>query len=306
MKYVVAADIGGTRTKLGLVELENERVIKSSVISTEGNSKEAFLSSFEKHMNGLIRESGVKKTEIVGLGVSIGSYIFPHSGIVDTMDGFINIPDRYPCKDLFEDMFKLPCRIENDARLIAYAESLYGVGRKNNRVLTLTLGTGVGIGMTVGKKFQDEDACMHLAGHIKVRFPGQEPELDKYPCYCNVSGCLESTCSGTALMRLTRKYLGEDADNVKLFAEAKAGKIEAVSIVRRYISYLAAALNQYVYIYAPDMIVLGGGVAKGLSPWLDELRSLVTASIHSEYKLEIVTSTLSEEAGILGAASLFL
>ena len=305
MRYIFGADIGGTRTKLGLTELQTGRIIGQAVIPTEGSTKESFLDAFSDCFDSLLKKNGLMKKQIAGIGISIGSYIFPISGIVDTMGGFINIPDRYPLKDIIEERLKLPCRIENDARLICYAESLFGAGKTYNRVLTITLGTGVGVGFVVNKKFPDPDACNHLSGHIKVRSTGEIPILDKEKCYCSVDGCLESTCSGTALQVYARSVFGKQITNEELFSLADEGNVSAKGIVDQYISYLAVGLNQLIYVYAPDIIVLAGGVANSLEKYLDKIKEQTTAWIHSEYHCTITTSTLKESAGVLGAASLF-
>lgn len=306
MRYIFGADIGGTRTKLGLTDIQMGIIISQSVIPTEGSSKESFLDAFSDCFESQLSKNGLNKDQIFGIGISIGSYIFPANGVVDTMGGFINIPDGYPLKDIIEERMELPCRIENDARLICYAESLFGAGKAYGRVLTLTLGTGVGVGFVVNKRFPDPDACNHLSGHLKVRSLGEIPVLDQEKCYCAVDGCLESTCSGTALQRYARSILGSNVTNEELFALAEAGDSGAKQIVDWYMTYLSIGLNQLIYVYAPDMIVLAGGVANSLEPYLDRIREQTTARIHSEYKCEITTSKLKESAGIIGAASLFL
>lgn len=311
--YAIGIDVGGTRTKTGLVELETMRVLSSRIARTDGRDEKRFLEFLKAEISEMMEQQkpipeDIPFTErIAGVGISIGSYIFHDQGIVDTMDGFLNIPDHYPLKNLLERQLHVPCRIENDARVIGYAECRFGSGKGDHgRVLTLTLGTGVGVGFNVNKGFSDEEAYMHLAGHIKVRELGSEPVLDRSPCYCSVPGCLESTCSGTALQKLAQSQWGKDMTNEKLFEMAGKGDEQALKIIERYISYLSVGLNEYVYLFAPDLIVLGGGVAKGLKPYLEDIRSKVTARIHSRYEVKVDVSSLDENGGILGAAGLFL
>lgn len=312
MSYAIGIDIGGTRTKTGLVELETQQIAAVRVTATDGGDEQTFLDFVRGEIDELIKQQksvaadSFSVDQIVGIGISIGSYIFPDQGIVDTMDGFINIPDHYPLRELLERHLHIPCRIENDARLIGYAESRFGAGKDYKRVLTLTLGTGVGAGFTADKDFPDSEACIHLAGHIKVREAGSEPPLDQSPCYCSVQGCLESTCSGTALQKMGRYRFGADMTNEKLFEAAGKGDGQALELITRYLDYLSVGLNEYVYVFAPDVIVLGGGVAKGLKPYLEYLKSKVTAKIHSLYTVEIKVSGLNEDGGILGAAGLFM
>ncbi len=305
MGYVIGADIGGTRIKTGLVELHSNRIMGVRVIPTAGENEEMLLNCLQKEIQELTEDSGISRNELSGIGISIGSYIFPESGIVDSMCGFMGISDRYPLKEVLEKRLDLPCKIENDARLIGYAESMFGAAKGYERALTLTLGTGVGVGFVVNQEFPDKDACIHLSGHIKVREFGKESALDSERCYCSVEGCLESTCSGTALQKMGRQIFGGDITNAELFQMAGDGERKALKLIEKYLDYLAIGLNQYIYVFAPDVIVLGGGVSKGLKPYLSYIGSRVKASIRSGYTTEIKLSELNENSGILGAASLF-
>lgn len=305
MRYVFGADFGGTRTKLGLVEITQGKVLASSVIPTEKADEHSLVVSLCREFDRLTESCGVSREIVEGIGISIGSYIFQDSGVADTMCGFIGIPDQYPMRQRMEEQFGIACRVENDARLIGYAESLYGAGRGYGRVLMLTMGTGVGVGFTVNQRFPDPDACIHLAGHIKVRSWGEVPCLDEKDCYCAVEGCLESTCSGTALERMAQAAFGSEMDNQRLFLRADSGDARARKIIQTYLDYLIGALNQYVYVFAPDIFVLGGGVANGLEPYLETISQGIKARIHSAYCPQVALAQLREEGGILGAASLF-
>ena len=91
----------------------------------------------------------------------------------------------------------------------------------------------------------------------------------------------------------------------ELFARGKED-LKAKRIIEEYIGNLCTGLNQYIYLYAPDVIVLGGGVAKGLERYAEELTSRLTAKVHANYQVDIRFSELKEKAGILGSAALFL
>ena len=68
---------------------------------------------------------------------------------------------------------------------------------------------------------------------------------------------------------------------------------------------LAEALNQYIYTYCPDVIILGGGLAKGLAPWKTSLEGRLKAKVHFRQKTDICISSLMEDSGVLGAALLY-
>lgn len=304
-RYAAGIDIGGTRTKIGIAELDTGRVANVKVIDTGRDCEEKFLQSVDETLALCLKEENLEKTGLLGAGVSVGSYVFT-DGTIDGMSCFVPyMTEGYPLVPKLEKALQLGVRADNDVRLIGLAESLYGVGRGYARTLTVTLGSGVGIGVCVdGKPFGNEAFC-HLAGHVKVRTGGEIPVLDKELCYCGLKGCLESTCSGTSFEKYLQSVYGPTMDNQKFFEMASAGGEEEMKHLNWYLDMLAEALNQYIYLYCPDAIILGGGVSKGLLPWKEALENRLTAKVHFRQHTVLCISSLMEDSGVLGAALLY-
>ncbi len=298
---VAGIDIGGTNVKAGIVDVASNEVLASCDFPTIRDSEQAFLESLSAAVAQLAEQVGKPRAA----GISIGSYVFA-DGSIDGMSSFVPfLIHGYPLADRIRDAFGLPVRVDNDARLICLAEARDGAGKGFSRVLTLTLGTGIGVGLCEdGRPFGGEP-FIHLAGHVKVRTGGEYPCLDAEPCYCGMQGCFESTCSGTSLQAYVHDRLGADITNRELFERAAADDPAAAEIVEWYLDMLARALNQYVYLYCPDVIVIGGGVAKGLGRYSDKLDALLVAEVYEGQKTVIKITDLKEDSGILGAASLF-
>ena len=303
---IAGIDIGGTRIKLGIVELGTGNISQVIVFNTHKDSEKSFIHSISNGLDQCLKEYNSTKKNLLGIGISIGSYVFAN-GSIDGMSSFIPFMVKgYPLITRLEEALCLPVRADNDARLIGLAESRYGAGKSYNRTLTITLGTGIGVGICVDGKPLGKEACFHLAGHVKVRAKNSIPCLDKEPCYCGLTGCFESTCSGTSL----EVYLHSEWDlrmtNQKFFDLARKGDKEALRYLDWYLSYLTDALNQYIYLYCPDAIILGGGVSEGLRPWINEIERRIVAKVHSRQNIAVSISSLGEDGGVLGAASLFL
>lgn len=301
-RLVCGIDIGGTRTKVGLVDAANpSAVLSMEVFDTERCSEELFLDNIRKSVHRLSEKAG----DPLAAGVSIGSYTYC-DGSIDGLSSMVHfLVHGYPLAARLSKALGKSVRVENDARLICLAEAVAGSGRGFSRVLTITLGTGIGIGICEDAKPLGREPFFHLAGHIKVREGTEYPWLDDVPCYCGIKGCAESTCSGTALGRHVRHELGEGISVKEMFELAGRGDRAARNVADWYVSYLLRALNQYVYLYCPDVIVLGGGVARGLSPYVDRIRAGITSQVFGEQHTEVRLSSLNEESGVIGAASLF-
>lgn len=298
---VVGIDIGGTNVKAGIVDLANNMVLVSCDMPTIRDSEQAFLESLVRMVTELSIQAGTPRAA----GISIGSYVFA-DGSIDGMSSFVPfLAQGYPLVQKVGQALGLPVRADNDARLICLAEAHNGAGRGFSRVLTLTLGTGIGVGLCENGRPFGGEPFIHLAGHIKVRTGGEYDCLDKKACYCGMQGCFESTCSGTSLQGFVHDRLGEDVTNEEAFERAAAGDLAAQKVVMWYLDMLSQALNQYVYLYCPDVIVIGGGVAKGLEHYEDDLNRRLVAKVFEGQRTAIRVTRLKGNSGVLGAALLF-
>ena len=75
--------------------------------------------------------------------------------------------EDFELKNIIEQRAALPCKLDNDARVVALGEALYGAGKNHDRVLVLTLGTGLGVGFIVNGKLNEPLPYAHMAGHMK-------------------------------------------------------------------------------------------------------------------------------------------
>ena len=73
----------------------------------------------------------------------------------------------------------------------------------------------------------------------------------------------------------------------------------------RHVGYLRTGIDNYVNLYAPDRIVLGGGIANGLKYLPHPLHTPGLLGPYKAYQTTIAVSDLAEQAGILGSAALF-
>lgn len=299
MRYAFGIDIGGTRTKIGLVELETGQVCGRRVFPTE-QTEERFLLEIKRQAEEITKlRRGI---DITGIGAAVSGYVHKESGKIDGISGsFISFFPSYPIKSKLSELFNLPCRVENDATAACWGEALYGAGKSFERVLMLTLGTGIGIGFIADKKISWRNSLLHRAGHIKVGCR----TVSGYECYCGIEGCLESICSGKALEERAEAVYRRPMTAESLFEQVKTD-LKAEKLVKEYLESLSVGLNQYIYLYAPDVIVLGGGVAKALGIYIREIRDRTTAKVYQDYLVDIAVSKLEENAGILGSAALFL
>ena len=303
-KYAIGVDIGGTRTKTGIVDLEEGKVKDIILSPTEKNDAGLFISGLFSQYRSLLEKTGICPNDVSGIGIGAPGFVYD-DGSVDSTFGFLPFMDlHYPLKHEIENKFGLPCKVDNDARVVALGEAVYGKGKGIERVLVLTLGTGLGVGLVVGGKFETRLPYAHLGGHITIA-------TSDVKCYCGRSGCLEALVSATGITDAASRAGWTSVNpEISLTAEAifdaalKGNKV-AVEIVSLFIQHLSTGISNYVTLYVPDIIIIGGGVAGGLEPYLKKINEIIYLKPFSTYSFRIALSRLGEMSGILGSAALF-
>ncbi|MFC4213072.1 ROK family protein [Pedobacter lithocola] len=299
----IGIDIGGTRTKIGLVDIENGSVIDVLISPTETKDGHWFLANIAMAINTFKTYAERNNKQLIGIGFGIPGFVF-ENGVVDSTYGFLEFMEDYPLKAIIERQHQLPCKLDNDARVVTLGEALYGEGNGFNRVLVLTLGTGLGLGFTINGKLNEALAYAHMGGNITIT-------SNQIKCYCGKTGCLESLASATGLCNAAErinwrtKYPDIPITAENIFKERNNGNTEAELLVADFIAYLKIGIDTYINLFAPDKIVLGGGVAKGLANDLEKFYSNELLRPYKNYKVSIGVSKLEEQAGILGSAALF-
>ncbi|GAB3221443.1 ROK family protein [Spirosoma arcticum] len=304
----IGIDIGGTRTKIGLVNLETGQVDAMLITPTETKDGDRFLQHVGEAIRQLKDKAALERNRLLGVGIGVPGFVFA-DGMVDSTYGFLKFMEDYPLRSIIQQQHDLPCLLDNDAHAVALGEAIYGQGKGFSRVLVLTLGTGLGIGFTINGKLDGALPFAHMGGHLTII-------TSDTVCYCGKTGCLESLVSGEGIGRIAtrfnwqQKYPNTPITAESIFNQKQAGNPDADAIVEEYIGYLKTGIDNYVNLYAPDRIVLGGGIAKGLRAGFgkNETGKLYTPNLlrpFKAYKTTIVISQLDEQAGIVGSAALF-
>jgi glucokinase len=302
-KLAIGIDIGGTRTKLGLVDLEIGEVLEMLISPTETKDSDKFLKIINSGIDQLKAVAQKEQSSILGVGFGVTGFVF-EDGKVDSTYGFLEFMEDYPLSDYIKEYSSLPCRADNDARVVALGEALYGIGKGQNRVLVLTLGTGLGLGFIANGKFETALPFAHMGGHISIG----NSEIE---CYCGKKGCLESLVSATGIVASVKrkdwqqKYPNLELNVQTIFKAEQEGNNDAKEIVAEFLTYLKIGIDNYINLFAPDMIIIGGGVSKGMKPYLDKLTQIDFLPPYKNYQVKIVLSELDEHSGILGSAALF-
>ena len=139
-------------------------------------------------------------------------------------------------------------------------------------------------------------------------------------CNCGSTGCWEALASGTALAREARKEIEQGADTSiaelvggdssridasVVFEAAQKGDRLAGKLISRLAYYFGVGLANLVNIFDPELILVGGGVARMGDLLLQPARSLVKerAYVTLTHDVEIRPALLGDDSGLLGAVA---
>ncbi len=309
--YVVGIDIGGTNTKLGIVDSRGTVLAKDSIKTNKHQRIEDYIRDLHQAFLSLV-ESQNLDGEIVGIGVGAPNANY----FKGTIEGAVNLPWKgvVPFVKLMEEVFHIPVRITNDANAAAIGEMTYGVARGVKDFIMITLGTGVGSGIVAnGQLVYGSDGNAGELGHVIVRPNGRL-------CGCGRSGCLETYTSATGVARTAREFLElqrvesllrripvQDITSKDVYDAAMAGDALAKEIFEYTGKILGEAFASFVAFSSPKMIVLFGGLTHAGDLIMRPIKEAMEDNLLNIYKgkVELVLSQLNEaDAAILGASAL--
>lgn len=314
MKKYIGVDIGGMSVKYGLVN-ENGNILAKRTVKTEGTA-DSVIDTLGKALVAFLEENGLKKEEIEGVGIGCPGAITAATGTVEYSNnlGWKNVKLTDGLKKYLDTEYK----VSNDANVAALGEATFGAAKEFSDVIMLTLGTGVGGGIVLGNKlYEGNESKGAELGHAVLVLGGEE-------CTCGRKGCIEAYCSASALIRDTKRamlrdtdskmwdYANNDIHNVNgrtAFAMARENDPAAVQVVNDYIMYLSESIMNYCNIFRPQAVVLGGGIS-GEGKYLIDRVTQYCKERHYGYQgtpeVKILSATLGNDAGIIGAAALLV
>ncbi len=291
-KRVIGVDLGGTKILAGSVDADG-RVLERHEVRTPTASQSELL-------NGIVAAiEPLAAGGVDAIGFGIPSVIDRTTG---RAVGSTNIPlADVSLPEVMQERFGVPVAVENDGNAAALAEWKLGAGMGANDLVMLTLGTGVGGGVVIGGRLYRGWAEL---GHTVVVADGP-------PCQgnCTGRGHLEAVASGNAADRAAEKLWGEGATAELLVGRAQEGDESALSALSQIGHLLGAAVGSFVNIFAPDVVVVGGGFGVAAAEFL--LPSAIDVARRetvepAAIELRIVSGKLGSDAGLIGAGLLGL
>lgn len=281
-KAVLGVDLGGTNIRVGKVV--DRAIVKeaSSLVFDKGRGKVDVINNIITTINSVMDDNGNIGVEGIGMGIP---------GLIDRINGIVydttNIPswDKVELKSILEDYYKIPVFLDNDANCFALGERYFGKGTDKENFVGLTLGTGLGGGIINQGRILNDKNCG--SGEF-----GMIPYLDSvYEDYCS-SKFFKNNYNTTGY---------------ETYVKAKNGDEIALGIFSEFGVHLANAIKTVLFSVDPELIIIGGSIAKSKEFFHESLNNEIRKFPFSQtiINLDIEYSDLKNSA-ILGAAGIYL
>ncbi len=271
-KYVIGCDLGGTKILSVLYDRQFHPLAEIKTRSKPQKGERYFFTTLRDTFDGLLRQHGVKKSQVAGVGIGCPGVIDEKRGAVVSSPN-LAFMNKMPLAARIERACGMPVILGNDVNVGLYGEHQFGAAKDHDHVVGIFIGTGIGGAMILnGQLYAGATGGAGEIGHVHM-------DRDGARCGCGRQGCFEALCSrlsiateaaGIAARQMAPELLeaaGTDILDIKsgqLADSVRAGERVVVDLLRRKSRLIGRVMADLVNILNPEMIVLGGGLVEAL------------------------------------------
>lgn len=295
----IGIEMTSADVKIGLVDV-HQHMLASRILPLEKEKKpEEIIEQVGRTALALLEERGIAVDQCDGAGIGIPGTIDRKTGTVVYSN---NIRwEQVPVAKLLSVYLPIPIKVANNADCSLLGEVSVGAAKDCQDVVMLTIGAGVGGGILAGGRlFEGGRAGGSELGHIVIEQNGRT-------CTCGRRGCLETYVSLAALKKDVEERCGRAMNTEEIFRLYEQGEESVREVMEEYIDRLGTGIVNIVNIFRPQVLLIGGSVAKRGKCLLKPLREMVRESCFGQEYGEVPEIELAapgEENGMIGAASL--
>ncbi|HEX6710339.1 MAG TPA: ROK family transcriptional regulator [Rubrobacter sp.] len=310
---IAAVDLGATSTDVALSTLGGELLVHRGEPAEIKDGPRIVLERVKELLAELLDEQRADAQDVLAIGMGVPGPVEHSSGVLRSppiMPGW----DGFPISVAFAGDYAAPVFVDNDVNVMALGEHRDGVGKGEDDMLFVKIGTGIGGGIIAdGRLHRGSQGCAGDIGHICL-------DPDGPVCLCGNKGCLEAMAAAPAIASKAERYAKEGQSPILQEAldergtltardvgEAAAlGDYYALEIIRESGRLVGQVIATLVSTLNPSLVVVGGGVTNIGHSLLAEIRSTVyrRSLPLATRNLSVVLSRLDQIAGVTGASVL--
>ncbi len=308
-RSAIGVDIGGSFTKIALVGAEGAILRDVSIPSDIQVEYKPYLERLISAVASLITD----EPPPLGIGMALPGFLADDRHSITFNP---NTPALVGV-DMFEALspLGLPLAFEQDLNVPALAEYYLGAGRDVRRLMSGTIGTGLGAAMIIdGELLRFSSHTIGDSGHIVL-----DPEGPT--CLVGCHGCAEALTAVPAVEREAIKALADPRSARLRSALQPDGRIPASAVIKacqqgdplagEIMAGIGRWLGQWLAclapVFLPERIVLCGGISEAGEALLAACRERFYEITGPEYaRCDILLGKYKGYTGVIGAAIPFL
>lgn len=290
--YRIGIDLGGTKIEAALLSPDGGLLRRFRVPSPAAEGYDALVAEVVR----LVGETAALMPADVrpAIGIGIPGSIDRETGLVRNANSTCLI-GRTLKWDL-ERLLGRPVAVRNDADCFTMAECRQGAGHGYGLVFGVIMGTGCGGGICIDGVVREGPHRMAGEwGHLVVDPAGE-------PCYCGLSGCVETKISGSGVENSFFRRNGIRLSMAEIVAGHRQGDERCTAAFRTFLDDFGRCLGGLISILDPDAVVLGGGLSNIDELYTEGVELVRRYAFHDRLTTPVLKNSLGDSAGVFGAA----
>ena len=310
--YAAGIDLGGTYTKVAVISKRGKMAGGTHFETQKFKKFDSWVEKSVSVIKNLLKENSIAGKDFVGVGIGAPGHIDHKKGIIHTLVNIKGWDNVHLAKEFKKRMGK-PVYVDNDANMMALGEYAYGAAKGARNAICITLGTGVGGGLILENKlYHGSFMAGGEIGHMPVNVEGPA-------CACGGKACVESYVGNSYIVKRTVEYLKRHDKSIlarwfkgkyhqitplDIANAAKSGDALAKQIWDETGEYLGICLAGVVNLLDPEIVVVGGGVAKAGGLIFKPVRKTLKERVMQIYsqRVKVVPAKLGNDGGLMGCA----
>ncbi|MCC5920132.1 MAG: ROK family protein [Cyclobacteriaceae bacterium] len=305
--FFVGIDVRYDHVNLGITDFTKNLVYTQERISYNLENNRHSLDLLCKIIHEFIEDSPYSKSRVISIGINLSGRIKYATGYSYSFFNF----DEEPLSKRIENKVGVKVFLENDSNAMAYGEYHSGIVKDEKDVLFINLDHGIGLGIiTNGKVYYGKSGYSGEFGHIPLF-------QNDIICQCGKKGCLETEASGWALLKKVKEKLSKGESSIlsannqdinqitlsKIIEAALNDDVFAIELIGELGEKLGKGIAALINIFNPELVILGGSLARSGDylkiPLLSAVNKYSLSLMNNDTK--ILLSSLENKAGIIGA-----
>jgi glucokinase len=301
----IGIDIGRNSIRIAVVKINGDVIATKSFPLNQPQTREYIVAQLLNAVSDIRKSVASEGINPICTGTAAKGFIDHASGIVLGPDQGIKDWINVPLAKILNQETGLPSFVGNDANMMTIAEHRFGAAKGYDNIVFVALRSGIGGGIIInGRLYRGVNNAGGEVGQMIINFNNELSDK-------GIRGSYEQFASASALVRRYQeelKAINQTEENPlscrEIFELSYTNSPIASKVVTENAELVGMGLANLITIFAPEIIVLGGGMSEANDSYLEMIRKSAfdnsLENCRSEVKIE--RARLGSSASLLGSA----